>query len=57
LKGIWVVVGYVVDLFSFGKASKKVSGQAGCLQDAEMRFKSLIQANYKRQAKRVIGLP
>ena len=57
MKGVWIVVSNVVDLFSFGQASKKVSGQAGCLQDAEMRFKALIQANYKRQAKGVIGLP
>ena len=57
MKGVWVVVGYVVDLFSFGKALKKVSCQAGRLQDAEMCLESLIQANYKRQAKRVIGLP
>lgn len=57
MKGVWIVVSNVVDLFSFGQASKKVAGQAGRLQDAEMRFKSLIQANYKRQAKRGIGLP
>jgi len=57
LEGVWFVVAIVVVSSSLRNSLDNVAGKAGGLQDAEMHLESLIQANYKRQAKRVVWLP